>query len=211
MSWLLCQGMWQSQGNARGDLFPKPGFFDSDLLWVRDSCLILRAVVLVLPVPEPNGYGDLGLAWDSAWIVFSLKLMSPKAGRWLGGDGLTLPVPLGVASRDWTVKSLFLSLVLPRFFWAVWIPWDGGQRQMCSSVWTWLLNTSTMHSDLPVENVIYWEDCVLFALSTKSVCAKLGTQKTLGFSVVLGQEWFLGLRITTSGKEKNLDYIFVLS
>lgn len=106
MSWLLCQGMWQSQGNARGDLFPKPGFFDSDLLWVRDSCLILRAVVLALPVPEPNGYGDLGLAWDSAWIVFSLKLMSPKAGRWLGGDGLTLPVPLGVASRDWTLQNL---------------------------------------------------------------------------------------------------------
>lgn len=46
----------------------------------------------------------------------------------------------------------------------------------------------------------------------KAVCTKLGTQQTLSFSVVLGQEWSLGLRITSSREEeqeeeKNLSYI----
>lgn len=55
--------MWQSQGNARVDLcFPNLASLTQGFVKGEGLLLILRAVVLVLSVPEPDGYGDLGLA-----------------------------------------------------------------------------------------------------------------------------------------------------
>jgi hypothetical protein len=99
--------------------------FQTWLLWpkgllkVRDSCLILKPMVLLLPFPEPDSYGDLGLGWDSAWMISLLKLMSPKAGIWLGVDALALPVPLRVATGSGLCKKkkpLFLSLDFTNVF-----------------------------------------------------------------------------------------------
>lgn len=181
--------------------------FQTWLLWpkgllkVRDSCLILKPMVLLLPFPEPDSYGDLGLGWDSAWMISLLKLMSPKAGIWLGVDALALPVPLRVATGSGLCKKKKKNLfswawiLLTFFSWVVcsMIRWAEADVISCLNVafghWyhgLWFVcGECLLH-----EWTVLWLLCML----TKAACTKLGTQQTLSFSVVLGRFWGWGLQ-----------------